>query len=593
MSSNLRIAIINKKKCKPKKCHQECRLRCPSVMMGKKCIDIEDTAIIREILCSGCGICVKTCPMNAIKIVNIPNEMKKDMVYTYGKNTFRLYDLPIPQSNKITGIIGKNGIGKTTVLNILRGIIKPNYGYVGDTDIQSILERHRGSVLHKYLEKLYNKVLKIVSKPQNIDGILRNLQKRKSKRTVKEIVNRYIDKNNERHMRIIKLFGLEDIYDNKIVFLSGGEFQLLTCAAIMMQKADVYIFDEPTTYLDIHHRLKIAKLIKEIAENKYVFVVDHDLTILEYVSDHVHIMYGEPGAYGIISSLYSTQRAINNYFSGYSPADNMRFREHQYKFMQNNIEEEEEHDDRYSISYKAADIKYDNFNLHITEGNISSPNIVIIFGKNGTGKTTLLNHLEKELNLVVSYKPQYVDKTKFMSDNKYPIVQEYLYNNYKKAFCSSMFKSDVLDPMNIPALYNKYINHLSGGELQRFMISVCLARDADIYLIDEPSASLDIEQRVLTAQIIKRYVNHNMKICFVVEHDIMMAMYMAMDNIIVFKEGNPNIASAPMSANEGINKFLSDMNITFRTDGTTGRPRINKLNSTKDREQKKSGKYYE
>jgi ATP-binding cassette subfamily E protein 1 len=457
--------------------------------------------------------------------------------------------------------LGKNGVGKTTLL--------------------------------KYLAKELN--MTISYKPQNIDNILRNLQKKKSQKLVKDILNKYVKKDILFHKKIIESLDLHKIYDNKVIYLSGGEFQSLTCAVVLMQEADVYILDEPTTYLDIRHRLKLAELINSMSSNKYVILVDHDLMIAEYICDYIHIMYGSPGAYGAVSSLYSTSKAINIYYSGYSPADNMRFRKYEYSFKNTHVEDYIISDKITELKYKPTDIHYDNFNLRINGGNIASE-LIIILGKNGVGKTTLLKYLAKELNMTISYKPQHISIEQFKNNDIYPKVIDHLVSKVK---FTSTYVSSILNPLRIPNIYDKYINNLSGGELQRLMIAICLGQDADIYLIDEPSASLDIEQRVLTSKVIKRYVSHNMKICFVVEHDIMMVMHMIMEKIkvIVFDKKKYddklyNVASTPMGISVGISKFLRELNITFRTDEISGRPRINKQKSIKDREQKQNNMYY-
>lgn len=129
--------------------------------------------------------------------------------------------------------------------------------------------------------------------------------------------------------------------------------------------------------------------------------------------------------------------------------------------------------------------------------------------------------------------------------------------------------------------------------MQRVGIILALGIPADIYLIDEPSAYLDVEQRMSCAKAIKRYIINNKKTAFIVEHDFIMATYMA-DRVIVF-EGQPSLeclATSPQDLIGGFNRFLAALEITFRRDPTNLRPRINKLESTKDREQKASGNYF-
>lgn len=135
--------------------------------------------------------------------------------------------------------------------------------------------------------------------------------------------------------------------------------------------------------------------------------------------------------------------------------------------------------------------------------------------------------------------------------------------------------------------------NISGGELQRVAIVLALGKPADIYLLDEPSAYLDVEQRIVAARVIKRFILHAKKTGFIVEHDFIMATYMA-DRVIVY-EGEPGIdctASAPKSLLEGMNQFLKQLAITFRRDPSNFRPRINKAESVKDREQKESGNFF-
>ncbi|CAG8687049.1 5346_t:CDS:2, partial [Cetraspora pellucida] len=142
-------------------------------------------------------------------------------------------------------------------------------------------------------------------------------------------------------------------------------------------------------------------------------------------------------------------------------------------------------------------------------------------------------------------------------------------------------------------IIDQEVANLSGGELQRVAIVLALGHPADIYLIDEPSAYLDSEQRIVAAKVIKRFILHNKKTAFVVEHDFIMATYLA-DRVVVY-EGRPSIkamANSPQSLLSGMNKFLSSLHITFRRDPSNFRPRINKADSLKDKEQKSSGNYF-
>ena len=81
--------------------------------------------------------------------------------------------------------------------------------------------------------------------------------------------------------------------------------------------------------------------------------------------------------------------------------------------------------------------------------------------------------------------------------------------------------------MNLGQIMNSDVKELSGGELQRVALALCLGKKADVYLIDEPSAYLDCEQRIVTAKSIKRFIMNCNKTAFIVEHDFIMATYLA------------------------------------------------------------------
>ena len=162
-----------------------------------------------------------------------------------------------------------------------------------------------------------------------------------------------------------------------------------------------------------------------------------------------------------------------------------------------------------------------------------------------------------------------------------------------------------MKPLKIDDIIDQEVQNLSGGELQRLAIVLCLGKAADVYLIDEPSAYLDSEQRLVAAKVIKRFdpirnneqksrfksitsvsiyrfILHAKKTAFVVEHDFIMATYLA-DRVIVF-EGRPSVesyANAPQALLPGMNRFLELLAITFRRDPNNFRPRINKENSVK------------
>jgi ATP-binding cassette subfamily E protein 1 len=149
--SKLRIAIINPDKCKPKKCGLECKKTCPVNRMGKICIEVEAKSkicMISEILCVGCGMCIRACPYQAIDIINLPKSLSGEVTHRYGENSFKLHRLPMPRAGEVLGLVGTNGIGKSTALKILSGNLKPNLGnFAEPPEWEEIIKHFRGSEL--------------------------------------------------------------------------------------------------------------------------------------------------------------------------------------------------------------------------------------------------------------------------------------------------------------------------------------------------------------------------------------------------------------------------------------------------------------
>ena len=232
---------------------------CPGVRMGDETVTFPDPTkqpIISESLCTGCGICVKKCPYGAILIVNTPEQLEDKASYRYGPNAFVLFRLPVPKIGKVTGIIGQNGAGKTTTLRILAGEIKPNLGrYDTPPSWDEIVTFYRGSELQLYFEKIANKELKVSYKPQYITRLPQAAQ---------GVVGELLEKTDQREAigNLKKQLDLENIWAHELPKLSGGELQRVAIAAASVKDADVYLFDEPTSYLDIFQRTKVAKAIR-------------------------------------------------------------------------------------------------------------------------------------------------------------------------------------------------------------------------------------------------------------------------------------------------------------------------------------------
>jgi ATP-binding cassette subfamily E protein 1 len=302
--------------------------------------------------------------------------------------------------------------------------------------------------------------------------------------------------------KLIPQLGLQNILDRDIAQLSGGELQRLAVAIAAAKDAEYYFFDEPSSYNDVYQRLTVAKVIRELAEQgKNVMVVEHDMTLLDYLSDYVHIIYGEPGAYGIVSGMQSTKVGINNFLEGFLPAENVRFREKAFRFDITSSNEDVLLDISIA-SYGNLTKSFPSFKLKVAAGTIRRGEIIGIIGANALGKTTFMRMLagvdkpdsgKIDVGATISYKPQYLNQ-EYVGD-----VRSLMYMAYQNPIEGSSVEQQIIIPMGVKKLYEKNVKNLSGGELQKVAVAASLLRQADIYALDEPSAFLDAEDRIAVA----------------------------------------------------------------------------------------------
>lgn len=595
---NTRIAIVSADRCKPKKCRQECRKACPVVKTGRQCIEVAPTskiAFISETLCIGCGICPKKCPFGAINIINLPTNLDSQVTHRYSANSFKLHRLPTPRPGQVLGLVGTNGIGKSTALKILAGKQKPNLGRYDDPpDWEEILRYFRGSELQNFFTKVLEDDIKAIIKPQYVDNIPRAVKGPVNK--VGELLKLKLERKEEAQ-NIIDVLELKKVMKREIAQLSGGELQRFAIAMTCIQAANVYMFDEPSSYLDVKQRLNAARIIRSLLHpSSYVIVVEHDLSVLDYLSDFVCILYGVPSVYGVVTLPASVREGINIFLDGHIPTENLRFRTESLQFRLSDAADNIIVNQSRSFKYEAMHKTQGDFKLSIEAGDFNDSEIIVMMGENGTGKTTFCRMLAGSLEpdqgckvpqMNVSMKPQKISP-KFKGT-----VRMLFLKKIRGSFLHPQFNTDVIKPLKIEDIIDQEVQHLSGGELQRVAIVLALGMPADMYVIDEPSAYLDSEQRIICSKVIRRFIIHSKKTAFIVEHDFIMATYLA-DRVIVF-DGIPSkdaTARTPESLLTGCNRFLKNLNVTFRRDPNSFRPRINKLDSQMDKEQKANGNYF-
>ena len=586
----MRVAVLLEERCKPNS-NAFAYLKKYSEMCERECIQVEGSKCkILETACPVCFTRAKHCPDGAVKIINLPEELDTDLTHSYGENAFRLFRLPSPRQEQIVGILGPNGIGKSTAINLLSGTFRPNLGDWENSspDWDEVISTFPRGELRDYLGMVSTGEVSIAVKPQYIDKLPRIFDGE-----VRELLARVDDRGEMENYT--ELMGISHILDRKLGDLSGGELQRVAICATLLKEADVYFFDEPSSYLDIYERMRMVGVVRGLAEKgKRVLVVEHDLAILDVLCDLIHVIYGERSAYGIFTSPRSTRTAINAYLDGFLPEENVRIRDKPIQFLRGRNRGEEVG----TPILKWGDIEktLGDFSLTTGKGEVKSAEVVGVVGPNATGKTTLVKIIAGEIDpdegwctmdAKVSYKPQHV-RADFEGT-----VQEWLDTEIGGKWRSGEFHTQVTRALQVDKMVDLHATKLSGGELQAVSIAICLGKEADLYLFDEPSAHLDANARMEAAKAIRRTMESNEKAAMVIDHDTYF-LDIVSDSVLVFQGegGDHGKAIGPLSLRKGMNLFLSDADVTFRRDIESHRPRINKPSSRKDREQKSSGEYF-
>tara|TARA_B100002051_G_scaffold55080_1_gene50664 strand:+ start:1454 stop:3169 length:1716 start_codon:yes stop_codon:yes gene_type:complete len=558
---------------------------------GGECIQVNGNKCkILESACPPCLVRAKHCPGDAVKIINLPEELDTDLTHRYGENGFRLFRLPAPKKLEVVGILGANGMGKSTAINLLSGTLRPNLGdwLVGDLPWEEVLQAFPRGELRDFMTNVAENGVRIAVKPQYVDKIPKAFDGK---------VSALLERIDQRGVieQVSQDLGIDHLFSRNLPELSGGELQRVAIAATLLKDADVYFFDEPSSYLDIHERMRVVKIIQELSQSgKRVIVIEHDLAILDVICDLIHVVYGERAAYGIFTPPRQTRTAINAYLDGYLEQENIRIRDKPIQFLRGRMRGEEIGEP--ILEWGDLEKTQGTFNLKTEHGKVHSSEVVGVVGPNATGKTTLVKMIAGQLEMddgwctmeaKVSYKPQHV-KPEFAGS-----VQLWLDSELGMKWRQGEFHTTVIRPLQVDKLIEQDVRRLSGGELQAVSIAICLGKEADLYLLDEPSAHLDANARMEAAKAIRKTMEVNEKSAMVIDHDIYFIDIVS-DSLLVF-EGEGGVsgkAVGPLPLRKGMNRFLEQVQITFRRDHDSHRPRINKLDSRKDREQKSSGEYF-
>ncbi|MCP2506193.1 MAG: ribosome biogenesis/translation initiation ATPase RLI [Nitrosopumilus sp.] len=589
-----RVAVLDQDLCQPQKCGLECIKYCPVNKSGAECVTINEVskkAQIDEDICNGCGICVKVCPFDAITIVNLASELATDKIHQYGTNSFRLYKLPTPRKGEVVGLLGRNGMGKSTVVNILSGKLKPNLGrYEDPPEWNEIFKHYSGTELKNHFQKIEQNEIRASIKPQQIHRLAEAFDG-----TGNELLDKYDERGVTREL--VRELGLQNSMEKSLKELSGGELQRIAVAAAASKDTEFYFFDEPSSYNDVYQRIGVARVIQGLAKiGKSVMIVEHDLTLLDFLSDYIEVLYGEPTAYGIVSNILSTKIGINVFLDGYLPNENVRFRDKRFSMDVSSSSTDIFQEGSDVVIYPKLEKKFDSFSVTIEPGRVRKGEVLGIMGANALGKTTMMKMIagvEKpdigsiDKKIKIAYKPQYLQ-----NDSDVEVIA-LLEKASGGPIEGSQEEEQILDPLKIRKLYNKSIRNLSGGELQKIAVASCLIQKVDLYALDEPSAFLDVEDRIAVGKFLQKFVRSYGKSAIVIDHDLQL-MDLVSDSMIIFEgeSGKAGLATAPMPKHEAMNRFLKSLDMTFRRDEKSLRPRVNKIESRLDKDQKSSGNFY-
>ncbi|MHA1674482.1 MAG: ribosome biogenesis/translation initiation ATPase RLI [Promethearchaeota archaeon] len=631
-----KIFLIDYDLCSPSSCGSQCIKQCPITLTNnrkkshvkKAEVPIrfkksEDKMIIISEYCISCGICLNVCPRNAIYSIYLldepelnertheyPNKDRKtvrDLKHTpEDDHGFRLFGLPTLLPGRVTGLCGPNGIGKSTVLNILSGDVWPNFGDIDNQsatktkfDWRTLFDHMRENEMRTHFKDMYDGSRKIAYKQQ----VLRVLFDDYKGIKVKDILRKQKNIDEKFYQEVLEHLDIHAIASRELQQCSGGELQRFAIASVLVQEADCYLIDEPCTFLDVKKRIKLAELLQSRAKgfgskkDYPVLVVEHDLAILDYLSDVIHLFYGRPHQFGVITKVQSTKGGINAYLNGFLKTENIQFRKSQISFRRS-VGNRSWENARIFTKYGRITKTFEGFHLEVDPGTIFEGEILGIVGENGTGKSTFAKILagqikpdeKSEFNSTeryVSYKPQYITR------DYDGTVQEFIMEYSQNYDFSEPMRQLLYTPLGVDSFFDMQVRDLSGGQLQRVFICTCLAKRAELYILDEPSAYLDVEERLHISSVIRAITKRMSATTVVIEHDL--AIVDALSDRLFLFTGKPGVHGktiGPLNKREGMNEFLKILDITFRRDEETGRARINKKDSSIDKRQRANNEYF-
>ena len=203
-------------------------------------------------------------------------ELTIDHVSKIYKDKKAVDDVSITITSGIWGLLGANGAGKTTLMRMVANILKPTNGEIrfDGVSIQTLDEKYRD--VFGYLPQEFGFYPEFSVKDYlEYIAALKALNKETSKKKITEL---------------LEIMSLADVKNKKIKKLSGGMKRRVGIAQALLNEPKVLILDEPTAGLDPGERIKLRKLLSEIAKDRIILISTHIVSDVEYIAGKQAIM---------------------------------------------------------------------------------------------------------------------------------------------------------------------------------------------------------------------------------------------------------------------------------------------------------------